>query len=67
MTYCRLNESFHSAFRATFYEVLEVLQKCGMSRLAQLNAERSRHRYGAIGKRPIETILSYLESVRQEG
>jgi hypothetical protein len=35
--------------------------------LVDYHTERSHQGYRNVGKRPIEIVLSYLESVRQEG
>lgn len=61
-----LDEFFRSAFRTTFYETVEALQADLDAWLVHYNTERPHHSYGNMGKRPSETILSYLESVRRE-
>lgn len=61
-----LDEFFRSAFCTTFYEMVEALQADLDAWLVHYNTERPHHGYRNMGKRPIETILSYLESVRRE-
>jgi len=48
-------------------EVYQALQADFDQWLIEYNTERPHQGYRNLGKRPIETILSYLESVRQEG
>jgi transposase InsO family protein len=62
-----LDEFFRIAFRTTFYEAVEALQADFDRWLVEYNTGRPHQGYRNMGKRPIETILSYLESVRQEG
>lgn len=62
-----LDEFFRIAFRTTFYESVEALQADFDQWLIEYNTERPHQGYRNLGKRPIETILSYFESVRQEG
>lgn len=62
-----LDEFFRIAFRTTFYESVEALQADFDRWLVEYNTQRPHQGYRNMGKRPIETILSYLESVRQEG
>ncbi len=62
-----LDEFFRVAFRTPFYESLEPLQADFDRSLVAYNTERPHQGYRNMSKRPIETILSYLESVRQEG
>jgi transposase InsO family protein len=62
-----LDEFFRLAFRTTFYESVEALQADFDNWLIEYNTQRPHQGYRNLGKRPIETILSYLESVRQEG
>jgi transposase InsO family protein len=59
-----LDEFFRIAFRTTFYESVEALQADLDRWLVEYNTERPHQGYLNLGKRPIETILSYLESVR---
>ena len=61
-----LDEFFRSAFRTTFYETMEALQRDLDAWLLHYNTERPHHGYRNLGKRPIETVNAYLESVRQE-
>ena len=61
-----LDEFFRLSFRTTFYESVEALQADLDRWLVEYNTERPHQGYRNLGKRPIETILSYLESVRQE-
>ncbi|GIV81334.1 MAG: IS481 family transposase [Anaerolineae bacterium] len=61
-----LDEFFRSAFRTTFYETVEALQRDLDAWLVHYNTERPHHGYRNLGKRPIETVNAYLESVRQE-
>lgn len=49
-----------------FYKTVEALQADLDAWLVHYNTERPHHGYRNMGKRPIETILSYLESVRRE-
>ena len=62
-----LDEFFRIAFRTTFYEAVEPLQADFDRWLVEYNTERPHQGYRNMGRRPIETILQYLESVRQEG
>lgn len=61
-----LDEFFRSAFRTTFYETVEALQRDLDAWLVHCNAERPHHGYRNLGKRPIDTVNVYLETVRQE-
>jgi len=62
-----LDEFFRIAFRTTFYEAVEPLQADFDRWLVEYNTERPHQGYRNMGRRPIETVLQYLESVRQEG
>jgi len=62
-----LDEFFRMAFRTTFYESVEALQADFARWLVEYNTERPHQGYRNMGRRPIETVLQYLESVRQEG
>ena len=62
-----LDEFFRIAFRTTFYEAVDPLQTDFDQWLNEYNIERPHQGYRNMGRRPIETILQYLESVRQEG
>lgn len=61
-----LDEFFRSAFRTTCYETVEALQRDLDAWLVHYNTERPHHGYRNLGKRPIETVNAYLETVRQE-
>jgi transposase InsO family protein len=61
-----LDEFFRSAFRTTFYETVEALQADLDAWLVHYNTERPHHGYRNMGKRPIDTVNAYLETVRQE-
>jgi len=62
-----LDEFFRIVFRTTFYEAVEPLQADFDRWLVEYNTERPHQGYRNMGRRPIETVLQYLESVRQEG
>lgn len=62
-----LDEFFRIVFRTTFYEAVEPLQADFDRWLVEYNTERPHQGYRNLGRRPIETVLQYLESVRQEG
>lgn len=62
-----LDEFFRIAFRTTFYQSVEALQADFDRWLVEYNTQRPHQGYRNLGKRPIETVLQYLESVRQEG
>lgn len=61
-----LDEFFRSAFRTTFYETVQALQRDLDAWLLHYNTERPHHGYRNLGKRPIETVNAYLQTVRQE-
>ncbi|GAB6176155.1 IS481 family transposase [Desulfobaculum senezii] len=61
-----LDEFFREAFRTTLYETVEALQADLDTWLTYYNTERSHQGYRSMGRRPIETINEYLESVREE-
>ncbi len=61
-----LDEFFRSAFRTTFYETVKALQRDLDTWLVHYNTERPHHGYHNLGKRLIETVNAYLETVRQE-
>lgn len=61
-----LDEFFRSAFRTTFYQTVDALQRDLDAWLLHYNTERPHHGYRNLGKRPIETVNAYLKSVRQE-
>ena len=62
-----LDEFFRKAFREELYESVEVLQRD--LRVAYLlhNRERPHQGYRNMGRRPIDGIEDYLETVRKEG
>jgi hypothetical protein len=62
-----LDEFFSDYLSHTLYELVEALQADFVRWLVEYNTERPHQGYRNLGKRPIETILSYLESVRHEG
>jgi len=62
-----LDEFFRLAFRTTFYESVEALQADFDRWLVEYNTQRPHQGYRNLGRRPIETVLQYLDSVRQEG
>ncbi len=62
-----LDEFFGKAFREKFYESVEALQAHLDAWLVHYNTERSHRGYRNMGRRPIETINLYLESVKGEG
>lgn len=59
-------EFFEVAFRQTFYESVETLQTDLDHWLTHYNTERPHQGYRNLGRRPIETVDLYLESVRKE-
>jgi len=62
-----LDEFFRKAFRERFYDSVEALQADLDAWLLHYNTERPHRGYRNMGRRPIDTINLYLESVRQEG
>ncbi len=62
-----LDEFFRIAFRTTFYESVEALQADFDVWLVQYNTERPHQGYRNLGRRPIETIQLYLQTVKEEG
>jgi transposase InsO family protein len=62
-----LDEFFRQAFRTTFYESVEALQRDLDDWLAYYNTERSHQGYRNMGRRPIDTVNQYLNSVGKEG
>ena len=62
-----LDEFFRIAFRTKFYEAVEALQANMDEWLVYCNTERSHQGYRNMGRRPIETINLYLQSVPREG
>lgn len=62
-----LHEFFREAFRKKLYESVEVLQRDLDEWLYYYNRERPHQGYRNMGRRPIERIDDYLETVREEG
>ncbi|GIW50657.1 MAG: hypothetical protein KatS3mg081_0012 [Gemmatimonadales bacterium] len=60
-----LDEFFRQAFREKFYGSVEALQADLDRWLVHYNTERPHQGYRNVGRRPIETIGEYLESVRE--
>ena len=61
-----LDEFFRIVFRTTFYESVETLQADFDAWLVTYNTERPHQGYRNMGRRPIETIMLYLETVKVE-
>ena len=61
-----LDEFFRIVFRTTFYESVETLQADFDAWLVTYNTERPHQGYRNMGRRPIETIMLYLETVKEE-
>jgi transposase InsO family protein len=61
-----LDEFFREAFRATLYESVEQLQEDLDKWLHHYNTERPHQGYRNMGRRPIDTINLYLESVQED-
>jgi len=62
-----LDGFFRKAFREKFYESVEALQVDLDAWLVHHNTERPHRGYRNMGRRPMETINLYLESVKGEG
>ena len=62
-----LDEFFRPAFRRTFYESIQQLQKDLDKWLYHYNHERPHQGYRNRGKRPIQTVQEYLQSVKKDG
>jgi transposase InsO family protein len=62
-----LDEFFRPAFRQTFYESVEHLQKDLDKWLMHYNEERPHRGYRNRGKRPGDTVREYLKNVRKDG
>ena len=60
-----LDEFFRIVFRTTFYESVETLQADFDAWLVTYNTERPHQGYRNMGRRPIETIMLYLETVKE--
>ncbi len=61
-----LDEFFRTAFRTKFYETVEALQKDLDLWLVHYNTQRPHQGYRNQGRRPIDTIMQYLESVKED-
>jgi transposase InsO family protein len=61
-----LDEFFREAFRTRVYESVEALQRDLDSWLITYNTQRAHQGYRNQGRRPIETIKLYLDSVARE-
>ncbi len=61
-----LDEFFRIVFREKYFDTVEALQAELDIWLNHYNTERPHQGYRNNGKRPIDTINSYLETVRQE-
>lgn len=61
-----LDEFFRQAFRQKFYASVEELQEDLDEWLEQYNTKRTHQGYRNMGRRPLDTINQYLESVRVE-
>lgn len=61
-----LDEFFRIAFRTKFYESVETLQADLDVWLNHYNTERPHQGYRNMGRRPIDTINQYLETVNRE-
>jgi len=62
-----LDGFLRKAFREKLYESVQALQRNFDARLVHHNTERPHRGYRNMGRRPIETINLYLESVKGEG
>ena len=60
-----LDGFFRSAFRTIFYETVEALQRDLDVWLVYYNTERPHHGYRNLGKRSIDTVNAYPETVCQ--
>ena len=61
-----LDEFFRPAFRTKFYDRVELLQDDLDVWLVHYNTERTHQGYRNLGKRPMDTIQHYLNSVQEE-
>jgi transposase InsO family protein len=61
-----LDEFFRTAFRTTLYESVEALQADLDAWLLTYNTERPHHGYRNMGRRPIDTVTSYIENRRTQ-
>lgn len=62
-----LEEFLVETLRTTFYETVDALQTDLDAWLRHYNTERPHQGYRNLGRRPLETIQLYLQSVIQEG
>jgi transposase InsO family protein len=60
-----LDEFFRTAFRTTFYESVEQLQNDLDEWLTYYNHERPHQGYRNMGRRPIDTVNLFLESLTE--
>jgi transposase InsO family protein len=60
------DEFFRIAFRTTFYEGLEPLQRDLDSWLHEYNTVRPHQGYRNRGKRPFDTVKNFIQNVREE-
>lgn len=61
-----LDEFFRIAFRTKFYDSVEALQEDLDAWLVYYNTERTHQGYRNMGRRPIDTVNQYLETVKEE-
>jgi transposase InsO family protein len=61
-----LDEFFRVAFRTKFYESVEALRVDLDAWLVHYNTERPHQGYRNMGRRPIDTVNLYLETVQRE-
>ena len=59
-------EFFQTAFRKKLYESVEMLQEDLDAWLVYYNTERPHLGYRNMGRRPVDTIQQYLDSVKEE-
>ena len=62
-----LDEFFRKAFREKLYESVDHLQRDLDEWLIYYNRERPHQGYRNMGRRPIDGIEDYLETVRKDG
>jgi transposase InsO family protein len=62
-----LDEFFRKAFREKLYESVKALQQDLDEWLTYYNQERPHQGYRNLGRRPVDGIEEYLETVRKEG
>ena len=61
-----LDEFFRKVFRTTFYETVESLQRDLDDWLAYYNRDRPHQGYRNHGRRPLDTVNQYLQTVTQD-